>query len=185
MSEYEPKVLLVYSAASLCWILGCIVGELSLAQPATNTVPGNPSIPIARAAIAPSVGVTLRWDKGTPPETTVSNLTTRTSIYAGLADAVMFSGLVLGSTNRFLAFNSSGSTPVLTTLAVTQDLRCSIKVFTYLVTVPIKSNSPTSIMTSTNLVTWNQIAQVQTTNSTYSFVWTNDGGNRFFRSTSP
>ena len=154
MNEQKPHIqsgrsitaLLLLLAA--CWSVVCVVAQ----QP--RITPHQLSNP------APVVGVSLRWNKGKPPETTVSNLTTGTFIYAGLADAVMFTGLALGSTNRFLAFNTSGSTPVMSAVAVTQDLRCSISVYTYLVTVPIKTNSLTAIMTSTNLITWKQIMQI-------------------------
>jgi len=183
MREYEPKTLVCYCLLALCWILGAVFGEHALAQST------QPSLVVKRVGSQSANGVTLRWDKGVPPETTVSNLTTRKAIYAGLADAVMFSGLALGSTNRFQAFNTNtegmtGFTPVLTTLATTQDLRCTIRLHTYLVTIPMRSNQPTSVMTSTNLQTWYQIALINSTNPTYSFVWTNDGCNRFFRSTS-
>jgi len=185
MSEYEPKVLVGYCVVALCCLLALVTHE-PLAAPTTNIIgPGIPRLPVVRLTTPPSGGVTLKWDKGEPPETTVTNLTTRAAIYAGVADAVMFSGLVLGSTNRFQAFNTSGFTPTLTTLATTQDLRCTIKLYTYLVTVPVKSNQLTVVMTSTNLVTWYNYAFVTQPAPFYSFQWTNDGQTRFFRSTSP
>lgn len=185
--EYEPKVLAGYSVLALCCLWFFLTHEPSFGSTNLAMFPIAPksNLGIPRT----TTGVTLRWTKGNPPETTVTNLTTGTAIYAGLADAVMFSGLVLGSTNRFQAFNYNGSmfgfTPIITTLATTQDLRCTIKVNTYLVTVPVKSNQLTSVLTSTNLQTWYQIAMVAAATNQYSFVWTNDGCNRFFRSASP
>jgi hypothetical protein len=88
MSEHEPKVLAGFGALALGWVLLCSCNSPSAVS--TNAFPGIPRLPIARLSTQQSGGVTLRWDKGIPPETTVSNLTTGTFIYAGLADAVMF-----------------------------------------------------------------------------------------------
>ncbi len=190
MREYRPTISVVYCIRALCCVAALVVLEL-LAAPATDTGPGVPRFPVLRLTAPPTGGVTLKWDKGVPPETTVSNLTTGAAIYAGLADAVMFSGLVLGSTNRFQASNTNtsgqmGLTPVLTTLATTQDLRCTITVHDYVVTVPVRSNQLTWVMTSTNLTTWYNLTLVLQTNPTFTFLWTNDGAvNRYFRSTSP
>lgn len=189
MSEYRPKVWTLYSLGALGFMLFS-AAVLLPAAPSTNLSPLIPRLPVARLTAPASGGVTLKWNKGEPPETIVTNLTTRTAIYAGLADAVMFAGLELGSTNRFQAFNTNadglmGFTPVVTGLATTQDLRCTIKLYTYLVTVPVRSNQLTVVMTSTNLVTWYNYAFITQTNPTYSFQWTNDGTTRFFRSTLP
>jgi hypothetical protein len=184
MNDSERKVMVASWFFALCFIVYCVVNEPSFGQ--TNVQFGFPNTPKAVSSSTKTItGVTLRWDKGYPPETTVSNITARTSIYAGLADVVMFYPLPLGSTNTFVAFNSGGSSQTLEATGSVQTVTSSICVYSYLVTVPVKPNKIMSIMTSTNLLTWYQVSMVLTTNSNWSLIWTNDNApQRWFRSVS-
>ncbi len=176
MNEYRQAI------SNSCYCLALIVlGAVACSA--------QPLSPLPKLVPAKSVtGVTLKWDTGHPWGTTISNLTTRQFIYVGFlaADAVMFTGLPIGSTNRFLAFNPAGSTDAINAVSTVQDLRSTIVVHSYLVTVNVKSNYPATLLTSTNLTHWRQLAVIFPTNTTYSFIWTNDGiPNRYFRATAP
>lgn len=146
-----------------------------------------PAMPKANASARKGVtGVTLDIHPGMPPETVVSNMTTGVAIAAARADAVTFSGLPDKSTNQFVAFNSHGSSAVLTTLATNQVIASRIEIHSYKVTVPTPPMKATRVMMSTNLLTWYQIALVSSSNTTHQFIWTNRGESmRFFRSVSP
>lgn len=160
---------------------------LAIAAYVGSSTPGQ-SIPTpASTRPAPITGVTLDIKPGIPPETVVSNITTGQAIMANRANAVTFSGLVAGSTNQFVAVNSGGGrSGVLTALATNQVIASRIEIHSFKVTVPIKINSATRIMMSTNMQTWYQVALVLSTNKTHSLIWTNDGVPvRAFRAVSP
>ncbi len=183
MREEQPGISGCCRFAAFVSILIAVAcGAPILAQPSPALPVNFPRIP--RSDPLPLIGVTLIWDRGYPPETTVSNLTTGAAIFAGIADAVMFTGLPIGSTNRFRAFNAVGSSAVHDAVATTQTVNnASISIYSYQVIVPVNPNRATYVMTSTNLSTWNIVAFVLSTNSTYRFLWTNDGAQcRFFRS---
>lgn len=134
---------------------------------------------------APKHGIFLLWDKGQSPETTISNLTTGTSIYAGLADGLLYYPLPAGSSNRFVAFNTNGLSNEASGVAAGLSRNSEIAIYSYLVTVPVKTNITNWVMTSTNLLTWRTIALIVPTNTSHQFVWTNDFGNRWFRTAIP
>lgn len=127
-------------------------------------------------------GIWLMWVPGQPPTTSISNITTRTSTNVGLVTNYVMRGLPMGSTNTFVAFNTNGLSNTATGVAADQNGSCTISIYSFLVTVPTWSNQSTLVFTSTNLLTWQQIALFVTTNKSHQFVWTNDHGARYFRS---
>lgn len=160
----------------------CLFAVLGLGVVASAMIP----IPTVKSKPRGITGVTIDIKKGIPPETVVSNITTRTAITTGKADAVTFSGLTAGSTNQFISYNTTGSSAVLSAIATNQVIASRITVHSYRVEVPIKQGQATRVMMSTNLLTWYQIALVLSTNTTYQFIWTNDGApQRYFRGVSP
>ena len=144
-----------------------------------------PTIPISVTRPVTNGTVMLAWRLGIPSRNTVSNLTTGTAIASGPFNFYMASGLMIGSTNVFVVANVAGSSNTATGVAEPYIPKAEMRVYSYLVTVPAKTNGQTTILTSTNLSVWTRVAVV-TNGPTYSFVWTNEGaGSRFFRSVSP
>ena len=116
---------------------------------------------------------------------TVSNVTLRSQLAAGLFEYYMVWGLQPGSTNTFVVFNSSGLSNPATGVAEPYIPKSEITIYSYLVKVPTKTNGTTRILTSTNLLVWTRLFSVTNAGPTFSFVWTNEGAARFFRAVSP
>lgn len=145
-----------------------------------------PSLPIPKVRLnAPEGFVLLKWDFGNPNWNTLSNVTTRTVVDSGVFDFYMVKNLPIGVTNTFVVFNEVGLSNMATAVAVPFYDKCSIRVFTFTVTVPSLTNGVTRILTSTNSTIWSTLRTVTNLGPTYSFVWTNDGMARLFRSVSP
>lgn len=160
------------------FLIALMLALSAIAQP----VPPLPNI------VTPTVHggtVLLGWNPGLPRLNSVSNVTTRSLLAAGYFHYYMVHNLQVGSTNSFVVFSSAGSTEVLTTVANAYADKCEISIHTYLIKVPAKTNGVTTILTSTNMVIWTEIDNVVNSGPTHQFVWTNDGGQRYFRSWSP
>lgn len=158
-------------------ILGLIVVD-AVAQP---------MLPLPRIGVRPNTNgaVMLTWTYGVPRWNSLSNITLGTSVDSGVFNTYLVSGLVVGSTNAFVAFNAAGASNVETGIAQPFVLKASIRPYTYLVTVPTSTNAATRILTSTDLKVWNTFRLITNSEPTYQFVWTNDNGTRFFHSVSP
>lgn len=129
--------------------------------------------------------VLLIWDYGVQRLNTLSNVTTRSQVARGEFYAYRASGLPVGSTNTFVAFNDYGLSNMSTGVATPFDYKATMQIHSFLVTVPTSTNRVTRIMTSTNLQIWTTFRFVTNTAPTYQFVWTNDGSARFFHSVAP
>lgn len=147
-------------------------------QPLIPT-PSNVTRPVTNGAIM------LTWSYGSPWFNTLSNVTTRSSVDSGVFNTYLASGLAIGSTNVFVAANTAGLSNMATGVAQPFVLRASIKPYSYMVTVPTSTNTATRILTSTNLSVWTTFRIITNSGTSYQFVWTNDGGARFFHSVAP
>lgn len=145
------------------------------------TASAQPTIPTAKARTNSMSGVWLIWDHGYTKHYNLTNLTTG-QFYLGIPEnSALVQGL-FGATNQFVVGDTNGSSNILTATNTWQNWTSSITVHTYLVTLPIKTNVWCDIWTSTNLLTWRRIAMIVAPTNSYQFLWTNDFGNRYFRS---
>ena len=154
-----------------------VVGDVRNSERRSFLLPPPPPRPIPTNA-----SVWLKWTPGNPPQTTISNLTTGASMLVTNSDNVVMSGMAMGSTNKFVATNPAGASNTILAVAQPDSPISTISIYSFLVTVPAYSNKTTLVFTSTNLLTWQQIGSIVTTNKSYSFIWTNDFGARYFRS---
>lgn len=145
-----------------------------------------PVLPLSVPRTAPTTGsVLLTWNFGNPRWNGLANVTTATDIAFGEFDTYLVSGLPIGSTNVFVAFNDAGISNLATGIAKPFVLKAEIKAYSYLVSVPTSTNGVTRILTSTNMAVWTTLRKVTNSGPMYQFVWTNDGAARFFHSVSP
>lgn len=129
----------------------------------------------------PISGVWLAWDHGNPRLYNLTNLTTG-QYYLGIPESSVLVAGVYGATNRFVVANSAGMSNTLIATNSWQTWTSSIAVYSYIVTLPVRTNVSCDIWTSTNLLTWRRIATIVSPTNSYQFLWTNDFGNRYFRS---
>lgn len=121
------------------------------------------------------------WDHGNPRLYNLTNLTTG-QYYLGIPERSVLVQGVFGATNRFVVANVAGMSNTLIATNSWQTWTSSIAVYSYIVTLPVKTNVQCDIWTSTNLLTWRRIATIVSPTNSYQFLWTNDFGNRYFRS---
>lgn len=119
--------------------------------------------------------VTLAWDVGVPPETTVVNLTTGEARNAGTRGRLTWSGLSLGSNYTFVATNTAGASKTLTALISVENKSLLIEVFTLKLTWP---GSAGTLQASSNLVDWVDERAIDA--NSFFFV-TNNAVKQFYR----
>jgi len=149
-------------------------------QPSTmaSSIPSLPRMTdVSRSTGAPvktNGVVTLKWANGDPAETVIVNQTTGAVYPATTAETLTVGGLPIGSTQTFIATNSSGASLPASTIVTPELMRLQFQTWLYL-TWPGPAGT---LQRTTNLVLWQN---VQPISSGGSYIVTNAGARAFYR----
>lgn len=165
-------------------LVGC-VGTSSVQRPEpdapTRSAVAMPALPrtltTAKSLAAPvktNGVVTLKWDSGEPAETVVVNQTTGTVYPATTAETLTVGGLPIGSTQTFIASNTSGSSLPASAVITPDTMKLQVQTWLYL-TWPGPAGT---LQRTTNLVIWQDVQPIA---SGGSFIVTNSAAKAFYR----
>lgn len=107
-------------------------------------------VDVCRSAARMGV-VSLAWDNGNPPETTVVNVTTGVATPAGTSGKLTVGGLTVGSNYTFVATNTAGASSPVTALIAADTNYLAMSVFSFKLEWFGRAGT---LQSSTNLVHW-------------------------------
>lgn len=169
---------LVAIAITGCGGVSKVQSPKSNVSPTVAAMPALPRTLSTASSLAAPVKtngvVTLKWSNGEPAETVIVNQTTGVVYPATTAETLTVGGLAIGSTQTFIASNSSGSSLPASAVITPDTMRLTYQTWLYL-TWPGPAGT---LQRTTNLVIWQDVAPI---GANGSYIVTNNQGRAFYR----